>query len=157
MTQHEILLQSAQALKRPSSEATGEFEEKNQKIAELMIQRMHKRPNIEQFIGKSNMQLMETNSRNFCRFMSTLFSEYDPQMFVNTCLWAFRTYRSHGFHVTYWAVNLDTTLTLLQEECSEKTYKELSPFFDWILINIPRLTVITDEQLSEDKPDDEHV
>jgi hypothetical protein len=144
------LLKSAKTLKQPSAEAAAEFKEKNQIIAELLIKKLNKHPNLESFIGEGNKPLMETNSHNFCLFMSSILVAYDPKMFAETCVWAFRAYRSHGFQVTYWAVYLDIMLTLVHQECSEKTYKEINPFFEWILTNIPNFTLVSDEQLSQD-------
>ncbi len=146
----ESLKKSAKTLRQPSAEAAAEFKEKSQIIAEQLIKKLHKHPNLESITGQGNEPLMETNSHNFCRFMSSVFLAYDPNMFTETCVWAFRTYRSHGFQVTYWAVYLDMILSIVHKECSKKTYTETSPFFDWILNHVPTFTMITDKQLTED-------
>jgi hypothetical protein len=39
--------------------------------------------------------------------MVSLFGDYHPEVLVETVLWVFRAYRSHGFKLTYWPAQLD--------------------------------------------------
>jgi hypothetical protein len=96
--------------------------------------------------------MMENNGRNFMRFMSSLFHHYDPDVFVQTVYWVFRTYRQHGFHVSYWPANIDTSVEIMRQELSEPTFDAVYPFFDWLLLNIPAFTSHSDAEMGTVAP-----
>jgi hypothetical protein len=106
------------------------------------------RPDLAKLVGKGNEQMAEDNNRNFPRFMFSLFSEYQPAVFVETVLWVFRAYRSHGFQTTYWAANLNIWVDLLQKELSADAWTQIYPFYNWLIVNIPVFTAVTDIDLT---------
>ena len=136
MTKKE-LLKSARELKEPSKEAAREFTEKVDRIALEVIEKLNKRPDLDRLIGDNNRSMMEDNTRNFTRFMESCFYEYKPEVFVETVLWAVRTYRAHGFLQAYWPANLDTFIEVIREALSEPAFREIYPFYKWITVNIP--------------------
>lgn len=143
----EMLLESAAKLTQPSPEAASEFDRKQIKLAEALNKTMGCRPDLDRLIDEGNRAMMEDNSRNCCRFMSTLFSAYEPPVLVETVLWVFRAYRSHGFHTTYWPANIDTFVEEARGELSPETFEAVYPFCNWLIINIPAFVNITDQQL----------
>ena len=145
----EYLLQTAARLRQPNAAAAAEFEAHRETLAEELNRRMTARPDLDRLIGIGNLPMMQDNSRNFCRFMSTLFQGYEPAVLVQTALWVFRAYRAHGFQTTYWPANLDTFVLLLRERVSPATFQELAPFFDWLIVNIPSFVRISDEQMGQ--------
>lgn len=149
----DFLLQTAHQLRQPTATAAAEFEARRDALAELLNQRMGARPDLHRLIGPDNLSMMQDNSRNFCRFMSSLFGAYTPQVLVETVLWVFRAYRSHGFQTTYWAANLDTFLEILREQISAASYAELYPFFAWLITHIPIFVSISDAQLAQPLPE----
>ena len=106
-------------------------------------------PNEYHLIGPGKRAMMEDNSRNFCRFMGSMFLAYEAEVLAQTALWVFRAYRSHGFHTTYWPANLDTFVEIARDRLSPSTFAETYPFFHWLIVNIPSFVKISDEQLSE--------
>ena len=140
----EALVLSAQKLQQPSEASTKVFYEKIDIIAEKLNHAMLSRPDIERLVGTDNINMMENNSRNYLRFMGAMFHSYDPLILVQTSLWAFRIYRSHGFFVEYWPANLDTTVEILKKELPSPVYQEIYPFFEWLIVNIPAFVAITD-------------
>jgi len=92
--------------------------------------------------------MAEDNNRNFPRFMTSLFLDYKPEVIVETVLWVFRAYRSHGFQTTYWAANLNIWVELLKKELTPEAFKEIYPFYNWLIVNIPVFVSITDTDLS---------
>ena len=48
-------------------------------------------------------------------------------------------YRAHGFQISYWPANLDTTVQILKEQLSAETYAQVYPFFAWLIVSIPAL------------------
>ncbi len=87
---------------------------------------------------------MEDNTRNFTRFMESLFYAYKPEIFVETVLWAVRTYRAHGFPQVYWPANLGTFIEVNHEALSASAFAEIYPFYRWITVNIPVFFVINE-------------
>jgi hypothetical protein len=81
--------------------------------------------------------------------MGTMFLAYEPEVFVQTVLWVFRAYRSHGFETTYWAANLDTFVEIARDRLAPTTFEELYPFFQWLIVNIPTFVKISDDQLAD--------
>ena len=82
--------------------------------------------------------------------MESLFGSYDPKIFVETVLWVFRTYRNHGFNTSYWAANLDIWVEILRSSVSEETYREVYPYYHWLIVNIPVFTMLTDKDIKSE-------
>jgi hypothetical protein len=141
------LLQTARQLRPPKAEAAVEFESRQQVLAEELNRVMSARPDLEGLIGPGNLAMMQENSRNFCRFMSILFQVYEPEVLTQTALWVFRAYRSHGFQPAYWTAYLGAFVEILHARVSPATYQEVYPFFQWLIVNVPALVKISDEQL----------
>jgi len=145
---NEQLLASAQKLISPPEKACEEF---SGKISMLVAQGntiIAARPDLDRLVGADNHEMAENNNSNFACFMESMFTEYDSATFVETVLWVFRAYRSHGFQTTYWSANLDTWQKMLEKELSEETFSSISPFYNWLIVNIPLFVKITDESLS---------
>jgi hypothetical protein len=143
------LVETAHQLRQPSAAATAEFEASRDSLAEELNRQMAARPDLEKLIGTGNLPMMLDNSRNFCRFMGTMFLAYEPEVLAQTALWVFRAYRSHGFRTTYWPANLDTFVEIVRVRLAATTFDELYPFYQWLIVNIPTFVKISDEQLAE--------
>lgn len=144
----DVLLSSAQKLLSPSEKAHAEFSAKIDLFVAQGNAVIAARPDIDKLVGIDNHEMAENNNGNFARFMDSMFTEYDPDTFVETVLWVFRAYRSHGFQTTYWAANLDIWQKMLEKELSEEAYSSISPFYNWLIVHIPLFTKITDDDLS---------
>ena len=79
--------------------------------------------------------------------MASVFKNYNPEVLVETVLWVFRAYRSHGFTTNYWATQLNTWISLLKEMLSPESFSEIYPYYEWMQINIPVFTKLSDEKL----------
>lgn len=143
------LIETARTLDQPSAAAAAEFETARDGLAEALNRRMVARPDLEKLIGPTNRAMMEDNSRNFCRFMGSMFLAYEPEVLAQTALWVFRAYRSHGFPTAYWPAHLDTFVEIVRERLGPQAFAETYPFFHWLIVNIPGFVKISDEQLSE--------
>ena len=146
MTREE-LIRTASQLKQPDSENAAAFDAAKDQIAAELNKRMGARPDLEKLVGAQGQAMMEDNSRNFCRFMASNFTHYQPEVFVTTVLWVFRTYRSHGFQVAFWPANIDTSLEIVRGTLSEASFSEVKPFYEWLVVNIPVFTAISDQEL----------
>jgi hypothetical protein len=152
----EDLIEGAKLLVAPSTASTESFEKKQDTIGAELNRRMLARPDIERLIGKDNQEMMKNNTHNFLRFMTALFHRYDPAVLADTCLWAFKTYRAHGFQVSYWPANIDTLMQVMRTELPGKVYGEVFPFFNWVIVNIPAFSIITDTMPEITEPGPAH-
>lgn len=140
----EHLLDTAIKLKPPEEGFYREFEGKWEQLAAMGTKALFDREDLDKLIGPGNQQMAADNNRNFPRFMLSLFTNYNPEVFVETVLWVFRAYRSHGFHTTYWAANLNLWVEMLKKELSPGAFGEIYPYYAWLIINIPVFTQLTD-------------
>lgn len=141
------LLETAMQLKHISLKS---FEEYNQKAEQLIAQMntlMLNKADIESLVGKDNLNMMKDNHSNHVRFMLSVFKNYNPEVLVETVLWVFRAYRSHGFKTNYWATQLNTWIYLLKDSLTPECYTEIYPYYEWMQINIPIFVKVSDEKL----------
>ena len=138
------LLESAERLSTPSEASVQEFSDCRGEMAGVVIRAMGDRPDFEDLVGPRGGNLAEDNNRNFPLFMESIMAHFDPPVLVDTALWAFVTYRSHGFRVAFWSANLTTWLQTLEATLSKEARAEIAPFFEWLLTNVPAFTELTD-------------
>lgn len=139
------LVVSAEKIDEPSRDAVEEFSERKDELAVMLKDRMERRDDLEDLIGEGNRPMMEDNSENMVDFLHSIFTKYKPEVFVETVLWVFKTYRSHGFNPGFWPANLNTFVEIMDEELSDESFEELNPFLQWIIENIPVFIEMTDE------------
>jgi len=145
----EELIEKAMQISEPSRDACAEYASKSELLAETLNLMMLKRDDLDRMIGKGNRNMMMDNHRNHARFMKSLFTAYSPEVFVDTILWVFRAYRSHGFQLIYWAAQLDNWITVMKQHLSKETYEELFPFYEFMLLNQPAFAQLTDEDVEK--------
>ena len=68
---------------------------------------------------------------------------------VETVLWVFKAYRSHGFKLTYWSAQLNAWLQIIEKELTPASYKAVLPFYNWLVVNIPIFSKLTDSQCEQ--------
>lgn len=138
------LQDSAQQLLQPSIAARDEYTQNKAHLADLVIKKLFSRDDLIKLIGENNQEMLKDNVYNMARFMESIFTNYHPNVLVETILWVFRAYRSHGFQLTFWSAHLNIWMDILSSELSNSTYAELKPFYNWMQINIPVFTHLTD-------------
>ena len=149
------LIRTAQSLSLPSREAAMEFQDNSTVLAEECTKVFEKRTDIVQLIGENNLVMAKDNNRNFARFMASVFSDFEPNVLVETVLWVFEAYRSHGFKTTYWAANLNIWTDMLKARLTPATYNEIYPFYNWLIVNIPVFVKLTDHVKKESNVKDD--
>ncbi len=146
MTREE-LIQSAMKLKQPLKEIAEEYASKRDALAAEINRRMTAREDLVMLLGEGNQTMMEDNHRNHARFMESVFLGYNPVILVDTVLWVFRAYRSHGFRLAYWPAQLDTWVEILKQELSPTAFEQIYPFYNWMIINQPAFVSLTDDEI----------
>lgn len=133
----EQLIQSAEKLKKPSAEATQEYFRLQSTIAAEVTHHMQKRADIKALVGENNIPMMVDNHHNHVRFMHSIFTEFDPEVLVDTILWVFHAYQAHGFQSIYWAAQLNTWIEVLEAKLSKDAFSGIYPFYNWLIVHIP--------------------
>lgn len=142
-----FLLETAIQLSQVSIASTEEYHRKTEHLIAQMNNLILERSDIESLVGKDNLNMMKDNHANHVRFMFSEFKNYNPEVLVETILWVFRAYRSHGFTTNYWATQLNTWIYLLKEVLTPECYYEIYPYYEWMQINIPVFVKVSDEML----------
>jgi hypothetical protein len=109
---------------------------------------LSRREDLEELIGPGNSSVMEMNHANHFRYMISVAALFDPKSFVETVLWVFRTYRARGFSVRYWEVMLPEARGILYRHMGDDYLRELGPYYEWLLANIPAFADLSETELS---------
>ncbi len=144
----EKLILSASRLPHVSSDACNEYTKHIDALVAKMNLYMLQREDIVSLVGENNLSMMKDNHENHARFISSILSNPNPEVLVETILWVFRAYRSHGFTTNYWAAQLNGWIQLLKSELSPDSYVEVYAYYEWMQVNIPMFVVVSDSDLT---------
>ncbi|KPA09496.1 hypothetical protein MHK_010328 [Candidatus Magnetomorum sp. HK-1] len=135
-------------LSKMPEKAISELSEKMDLLLAEMNEIMCKRPDVKSLVGEDNIQMMKDNHANHLRFVYSLLKQYNKKVLVDTVCWVYRSYRSRGFHVNYWAAQINTWIEIFKKHLSNTTYEAISPLYEWFSITIPHFSNLSDEELS---------
>ncbi|MFD1293805.1 hypothetical protein ACFQ5N_08160 [Lutibacter holmesii] len=141
------LLKTANQLKQVSIEASSEYSKKAEILTAKMNIIMLERSDLENLVGAENIDIMKDNHANHVRFIASILQNYNPDVLVDTILWVFRAYRSHGFKTNYWSAQLNTWILVIKDVLTTECYAEVYPYYEWLQINIPVFVKVSDEKL----------
>jgi hypothetical protein len=143
-----LLLQTAGQLTQVQEKTASEYSRKMDQLVAQMNAKILVRKDIKELVGENNLDMMKDNHANHARFMNSMFMHYNPEVIVETVLWVFRAYRSHGFTTNYWAAQLNIWIELMKNELSKEAYAEIFPYYQWMQINIPLFVKLSDDKLT---------
>ncbi|MCC6550678.1 MAG: hypothetical protein IT279_11470 [Ignavibacteriaceae bacterium] len=144
MTKSEIIAEAGR-LKAASEKSVMEYEAKSAHLVVLINKHLEARTDIYSLIGQDNLSMMRDNHLNHTKFMTAVMKNFNPQVLVETILWVLRAYKSHGFFLGYWDVQLNGWLGILTAELSMEAGAEILPFYQWMLSYIPHLDKLSSE------------
>lgn len=142
-----FLIESAGRLANVSFQTADEYHRERDQLIALMNGEMLKRPDVESLVGQNNIDMMKDNHANHVRFIASILKYPNPEVLVETILWVFRAYRSHGFTTNYWAAQLNTWIGVLKEVLSNECYNEVYPYYEWMQTTIPLFVKISGEEM----------
>jgi hypothetical protein len=151
------MTERAAKLNAPGREALAEYRRIQDRLPAELNERILSRSDLESLIGSSDHELLKTNHRNHFRYMESVFVKYNPDDFVETLLWVFKTYAARGFTIRYWKVMLPEAQDLLRKHLPASAGMELLPFYDWIeseldeLVDLSRNYVTIWEKTGEER------
>lgn len=148
---YDYLFDSAQEINPISKEIVKEYHKKMDQLITSINSKMLERKDLDQLIGTDNGEMMKDNHANHARFVYSIIHKPNPEVLVNTILWVFKAYRSHGFSVNYWPAQLNAWLTVLKEQMTKEGFEQMEPLYNWMLTNIFNFAQISNEKLEPHK------
>lgn len=142
----EQLIESAQKLVQPAPDVVEEYSLKRIRMVSEINRIMLARQDLADLIKEGNEAMMQNNHNNHALFMESILGNYNPEVLVETVLWVFRAYRSHGLQLTYWSAHLNVWLQVIEKELTPDSYQTILPFYNWLIVNIPIFSKLTDTQ-----------
>jgi len=142
------LLDTAKELKQVEKFVFDEYQYKAGQIVSQVNKKMLQRPDIRALVGENNLVMLKDNHANHVRFIASILKNYNPDVLVDTVLWVFRAYRTHGFQLNYWPALLNLFIEILKENLSPESYREILPYYTWMQVNIPTFVQLSDEKLN---------
>ncbi|MGF1585063.1 MAG: hypothetical protein ACFCUM_07065 [Bacteroidales bacterium] len=141
------LIKTASLIKDVSPETAEEYIQKAEQLTYRINSLMLARTDIDNLVGKNNIDMMKDNHSNHVRFIGSILRNNNPHVLVHTVLWVFRVYINHGFAPNYWASQLNAWFFILEEILTEKSYSEVYPFYEWMQVNIPIFVKVCKEEI----------
>ena len=141
------LFESAEQLKQVNLNTISEYQRKLDVLINNINNIMLERTDLENLIGKNNTDMMKDNHANHARFIASILKNHNSDILVDSILWVFRAYRSHGFNSNYWSAQLNAWIITLEETLSPESYIEIYPYYEWMQINIPIFVLLSDKKL----------
>lgn len=141
------LIESASKINHFSEATQQEYVQKSELLINKMNSLMLARADLKELIGENNQEMMKDNHANHVRFISSILKNFSPEVLVETILWVFRAYRSHRFTTSYWAVQLNSWISIMKETLTPEAYNQVFPLYEWMQINIPLFVKLSDEKL----------
>ncbi len=146
------LLETAKQLQVVTEKTAKEYKEKSSDMVLKMNQLMISREDISTLVGEKNLKMMKDNHANHARFIASILQNYNHTVLVDTVLWVFRAYQSHGFKSNYWSAQLNCWIGVLRDNLTPNSYQEVLPYYEWMQINIPLFTKLSEEELNLPNP-----
>lgn len=143
----EELLASARGLEEVSAKAATEYQKKGSELVQELNKLMLQRADLESLIGNDNQDMMIDNHTNHQCFMLSIFLSFQPDILVDTILWVFRAYKSHGFSMRYWPAQLEGWLSVFPQTLSPETRSEIEPYYNWMLNHIENFDFLAQQNI----------
>ncbi|PWD98614.1 hypothetical protein [Marinilabilia rubra] len=141
----DVLTESANHLSQACCETIEEYKNKSSLLVSKMNASMLKKSNLINIVGSDNIEMMKDNHANHVQFISSILKYKNTAVLIETIIWVFRTYRSHGFSIEYWSVQLNEWINILKEELSQNIFDEIIPYYKWMLLNIPSFVLLSEQ------------
>jgi len=122
------LKQLARKLRKPSLQSYNNYVDQTQLMLNDVLRKMKAAPDYEEKVG-DNMDTMDMNLTSHTQFMSSLFLNYDVNVFIETILWVYRTYMARGVQDVYWLNSYDIWLEVIKQKLSPASFDEIKSFY----------------------------
>lgn len=89
-------------------------------------------PQANAFLPENKSDMAVNNHEQHAQYMESVFLDGADESVVDTIVWVYRTYTSHGFDLSYWPVQIDAWRIVLADLLPEEDYQCIAPYYDWL-------------------------
>lgn len=147
---YEYLITTASSIPKVSQKNSIEYAQKMPGCIARINNLLLSRSDLKSLIGEDNTHMMKDNHANHCRFILSYINHPIPNVLVDTVLWVFRAYRTHGFSSNYWSAQLNSWTDVFKEELSVEAFNDILPLYSWMITNIPTFVKVSDVQMEQE-------
>jgi len=124
------------------------YSEHGDLLASMVSENLGERDDLDELIGTGNAEIMADNHRKHALFVASMLHHFRPELFVETLLWVFRTYRARGFTTAYWRVQLDAWCEAVADALPVEAAAAVDPLYSWILDNLDELVALSEHGMT---------
>ncbi len=143
------LIETAGALPEAGAAAAQAYAAARETMVAEVNRIMRARADVERLVGPDNEAMMENNHANHARFLETILAKPDPTVLVDTVLWVFRAYRSHGFALAYWPAQLNAWVDVMKSTLAPEHAGAIYPTYEWLIVRQAAFADVSQAQLAE--------
>ncbi|MCX8028281.1 MAG: hypothetical protein N3A62_10585 [Thermodesulfovibrionales bacterium] len=142
----DYFIESASKIVLPEKRYVEEYAKNKSVLVDEVNKILLNRKDLAKLIGNDNTDMMMNNHLNHAMFIEAILKAFNPQILVETVLWVFRVYKSHGFNDLYWSAQLDAWLEAMKTHLSDETFKAIKPIYEWMIVNLPAMITLSLQQ-----------
>jgi len=118
-----------------SLEAAEAYKSKMNLLVEKTNNILFVRDDLTELIGDNPINKMYNNHKNHANFIYNSLKLNDKKLFINSIIWVYRSYSSHGFSYDYFSVELKAWIKAVEENIEKAKAEEINNLYSWMLDN----------------------
>ncbi len=146
MTEMKRLVEDAARLTPASSVAAAEYRDMRHAMVEFVNDRLRRRPDLEELIGRHNLSQMLDNHFNHMLFMCNVLDVGRYELLARVLPWVYRSYHQHGFSYDYFPVEVSAWREAIRTYLSPQSAAELLLIYDWMIAHHDMLVSVVESQ-----------
>ena len=129
----EQVFENALQVKPVSERPAIEFRNNQPTLCQLVDQNLIAHPSLTELIGIGAVGIMKKNHQYHARFMSNVFQTNNFPLLARIAVWAYRSYKSHGFSYDYFPVELRAWQEAVSKLLPASEALEIIEVYEWML------------------------
>jgi len=122
-------------LEKITLKAAEEYNKKMNTLIKEVNENLSQRDDLMQLIGNNPIKKMKDNHENHAGFMYNSFKVKSEELFINTIIWVYRTYKNHGFSYQYFPVELKAWKSAVNNNLSSENSELIINIYNLMLDN----------------------
>mgnify|MGYP006286785185 CR=1 FL=1 len=148
MRKFKEIKESAGKLRPVNASAVKAYADNTSAMAAAVTDVLMQHGDLEQVIGRGNAAIMAENHRRHAEFISSMLENFRPEIFVETLVWVFRTYRARGFAKQYWVLQLNAWRDTLSATLETEHARQVDGIYVWMLDNLDDLHELSSREIT---------
>jgi hypothetical protein len=139
---------SAGQLRPVNDFAAKAYADNGMAMAAAVTNMLMQHEDIERIIGQGNAATMAENHRRHAEFISGMLENFRSELFVETLVWVFRTYRARGFAKQYWVLQLKAWRDTISANLEAEHARQVDEIYVWMLENLDDLYELSSQEIT---------